>query len=104
MDFITDEAYIKVRDIKTYVWLIMNSVCRSIIGYHVSDHHGARPCILAMRIAFQYLKKLPEGFKFIADGYSAYPLTSIEFTRKFGKDFFFQNTLVIELTNNNAVF
>ena len=30
---IADETYIKVRGIKTYVWLIMNAACRSIIGY-----------------------------------------------------------------------
>ena len=29
--FIADETYIKVRGIKTYVWLIMNAACRSII-------------------------------------------------------------------------
>ena len=65
-----DETYIKVRGIKTYVWLIMNAACRSIIGYQVSDNRGVGPCILAMRMAFQGLKKLPENFKFIADGYS----------------------------------
>ena len=34
--FVADETYIKVRGIKTYVWLIMNAACRSIIGYQVS--------------------------------------------------------------------
>ena len=66
---VADETYIKVRGIKTYVWLIMNAACRSIIGYQVSDNRGVGPCILAMRMAFQGLKKLPENFKFIADGY-----------------------------------
>ena len=69
-----DETYIKIRGIKTYVWLIMNAATRSILGYQVSDNRGVAPCILAMRMAFQNLKKLPENFKFIADGYSAYPL------------------------------
>lgn len=27
--FVADETYIKVRGIKTYVWLIMNAACRS---------------------------------------------------------------------------
>ena len=56
-----------------------------------------------MRMAFQGLKKLPENFKFIADGYSAYPLAAMEFTKKFGKDFTFQITQVIGLTNDDAV-
>ena len=98
-----DETYIKVRGIKTYVWLIMNAACRSIIGYQVSDNRGVGPCILAMRMAFQGLKKLPENFKFIADGYSAYPLAAMEFAKKFGKDFTFQITQVIGLTNDDAV-
>ena len=101
--FVADETYIKVRGIKTYVWLIMNAATRSIIGYQVSDNRGVGPCILAMRMAFQGLKKLPENFKFIADGYSAYPLAAMEFAKKFGKDFTFQITQVIGLTNDDAV-
>ena len=92
--FIADETYIKVRGIKTYVWLIMNAACRSIIGYQVSDNRGVGPCILAMRMAFRGLTKLPEHFKFIADGYSAYPLAAMEFAKKFGEDFTFQVTQV----------
>ena len=101
--FVADETYIKVRGIKTYVWLIMNAACRSIIGYQVSDNRGVGPCILAMRMAFQGLKKLPENFKFIADGYSAYPLAAMEFAKKFGKLFTFRITQVIGLTNDDAV-
>lgn len=47
--------------------------------------------------------KLPENFKFIADGYSAYPLAAMEFAKKFGKDFTFKITQVIGLTNDDAV-
>ena len=81
----------------------MNAVTRSIIGYQISDNRGVGPCILAMRMAFRDLKKLPESFKFIADGYSAYPLAAIEFAKKFGKAFTFQITQVIGLTNDDAV-
>lgn len=56
-----------------------------------------------MRMAFQGLAKLPENFKFIADGYSAYPLAAMEFVRKFGKAFTFKITQVIGLTNDDAV-
>ena len=101
--FTADETYIKIRGVKTYVWLIMNAVTRSIIGYQVSDNRGVGPCILAMRMAFRGLTKLPEKFQFIADGYSAYPLAAMEFAKKFGKDFTFRITQVIGLTNDDAV-
>ena len=57
--FTADEAYIKIRGIKTYIWLIMNAATRSIIGHQLSDNRGVAPCILAMRMAFQGLTKLP---------------------------------------------
>ena len=101
--FTADETYIKIRGIKTYVWLIMNAATRSIIGYQVSDNRGVGPCIFAMRMAFQGLTKLPKNLKFIADGYSAYPLAAMEFARKFKEDFTFKITQVIGLTNDDAV-
>ena len=100
--FTADETYIKVRGIKTYVWLIMNAATRSIIGYQVSDNRGVGPASLPCA-CFQGLKKLPENFKFIADGYSAYPLAAMEFAKKFGEAFTFQITQVIGLTNDDAV-
>ena len=81
----------------------MNAATRSIIGYQISDNRGVGPCILAMRMAFRGLKKLPEHFKFIADGYSAYPLAAMEFARKFKESLTFQITQVIGLTNDDAV-
>ena len=65
----------------------MNAATRSIIGYQVSDNRGVGPCILAMRMAFQGLTKLPENFKFIADGYSAYPLAAKMCIRDSAKTF-----------------
>ena len=60
-------------------------------------------CILAMRMAFRHLKKLPENFRFIADGYSAYILAAQQFFREFGEDFSFKITQVIGLTNDDEV-
>ena len=57
----------------------MDAVSRSILGYQVSDNRSVGPCILAMRMAFRKLKQLPENFRFIADGYSAYPLAAQQF-------------------------
>ena len=88
-----DETYIKVRGVKGYVWFIMDAVKRSILGYQVSDNRSVGPCILAMRMALRNFKeKLPQGFKFIADGYSAYPLAAQQFFIKYGKRFKFDIT------------
>ena len=101
--FTADETYIKVRGIKGYIWFIMDAASRSILGYQVSDNRSVGPCILAMRQAFKGLEKLPENFRFIADGYSAYPLAAMEFLRKLGNDFKFNITQVIGLTNDDEV-
>lgn len=100
---VADETYIKVRGRKGYLWLIMDAVSRSILGYQVSDNRGVGPCILAMRMAFLHLKELPKNFRFIADGYSAYPLAAQQFFREFGEAFRFTVTQVIGLTNDDAV-
>ena len=101
--FTADETYIKIRGVKAYVWFIMDAAKRSIIGYQISDNRGVGPCILAMRMAFRHLKELPKNFKFIADGYSAYPLAAQQFFHKFGNAFKFDITQVIGLTNDDAV-
>ena len=75
----------------------------SIIGYRISSERDVGACILAMRMAFNKLKKLPENFRFIADGYSAYVLAAQQFLREFGEDFKFEITQVIGLTNDDAV-
>jgi transposase-like protein len=101
--FTADETYIKVRGIKGYVWLILNAATRAIIGYQISDNRGVGPCILAMRMAFKGITELPKNFKFIADGYSAYPLAAQQFFRQFGENFKFEITQVIGLQNNDEV-
>ena len=101
--FAADETYIKVRGIKGFIWFVMDTVSRAIIGYQVSDNRGVGPCIMAMRMAFQHLKELPENFRFIADAYSAYPLAAQQFFRQFGNSFKFDITQVLGLTNDDAV-
>lgn len=101
--FTADETYIKVRGIKTYIWFIMDAAKRSIIGYRVSDNRGVGPCIMAMRMAFRHFKELPKNFRFIADGYSAYPLAAQQFFHEFGDAFQFDVTQVLGLTNGDAV-
>ena len=101
--FTADETYIKIRGIKTYVWFIMDAAKRSIIGYQVSDNRGVGPCIMAMRMAFRHFRQLPENFRFIADGYSAYPLAAQQFFHEFGDSFKFSITQVIGLTNDDEV-
>lgn len=101
--FTADETYIKVKGAKTYIWFIMDAASRSILSYRVSDDRTVGPCILAMRMAFRHFKKLPKNFKFIADGYSAYPLAAMEFAKKSKDGFTFNITQVIGLTNGDAV-
>ena len=101
--FTADETYIKIRGIKAYIWFIMDAASRSILGYQVSDNRSVGPCILTMRMAFRQFKELPKNFRFIADGYSAYPLAALQFARELGDSFKFNITQVIGLTNDDAV-
>ena len=101
--FTADETYIKVKGIRGYIWFIMDAVKRSIIGYRISSERDVGACILAMRMAFKHFKKLPDNFRFVADGYSAYVLAAQQFLREFGDNFKFDITQVIGLTNDNAV-
>ena len=101
--FTADETYIKIRGIKGYIWFIMDAAKRSIIGYQISDNRGVGPCIMAMRMAFKHIKELPEKFKFIADGYSAYPLAAQQFFIQSEGKIKFDITQVIGLTNDDEV-
>lgn len=101
--FTADETYIKIRGLKGYVWFIMDAAKRAIIGYQISDNRGVGSCILAMRMAFRHLKELPKDFRFIADGYSAYPLAAQQFYRESEGKINFDITQVIGLTNGDAV-
>lgn len=97
-----DETYIKVRGLKGYIWIIMDTVSRSILGYQVSDNRSVGPCILAMRMAFEKFKIFPNNkLKFIADGYSAYPLAAQQFALE--KNQHFEVTQVIGLKNADEV-
>ena len=81
----------------------MDAVSRSILGYHVSDNRGTGACILTMRMALRHFKKLPDDFRFIADGYSSYPLAAQWFARENDTPFNFEITQVIGLTNDDPV-
>ena len=101
--FTADETYIKIRGVKAYIWFIMDAASRSLLGYRVSTERDVGACILSMRMAFRHFSKLPEHFKFIADGYSAYPLAAQQFYHEFKEDFKFDITRVIGLTNDDEV-
>lgn len=97
-----DETYIKVKGIRHYVWLVMDACKKSILGYQVSDTRAVGPCILAMRMAFEKFKEFPgKALRFIADGYSAYPLAAQQC--KLQKGWEVDVTQVIGLTNDDAV-
>jgi transposase-like protein len=101
--FVADEKYIKVKGKKGFVWFIMDALSRSIIGYRVSDNRAVGACILAMRMAFRRIKEIPKNFRFIADGYSAYPLAAQQFALRGENPLKFEITQVIGLTNEDAV-
>ena len=56
-----------------------------------------------MRMAFKHLKEIPKDFKFIADGYSAYPLAAQQFFRESKGKINFDIPHVIGLTNADEV-
>ena len=96
------ETYIKVKGIRHYIWFIMDATKKSILGYQVSDTRSVGPCILAMRMAFDKFKTFPgKALKFIANGYSAYPLAQQQFELE--EDKIFDLTQVIGLLNNDPV-
>lgn len=101
--FTADETYIKIRGVRAYIWFIMDVAKRSIVGYRISTERDVGACILAMRMAFRHFKKLPENFRFVADGYSAYVLAAQQFLREYGDDFKFNVTQVIGLNNSDEV-
>jgi transposase-like protein len=97
-----DETYIKVKGIRNYVWIVMDACKKSILGYQVSNTRAVGPCILAMRMAFDKFQSFPgKSLKFIADGYSAYPLAKQQFELEENK--IFNLTQVIGLTNDDPV-
>ena len=100
---IGDETYIKIRGVRHFVWFIIDAASRAVIGYQVSHGRGVGPCIMAMRMAFRKLTRLPGNFRFIADGYSAYVLAAQQFSLAFGDKFRFDVTQVLGLTNDDAV-
>ena len=100
---VADETYIRVRRRKSFVWFVMDAISRSILGYHVSDTRDTGACILVLRKAFRAFSKLPDTFRFIADGFSAYPLAAQQFQLRYGNAFSFDVTQVMGLTNDDAV-
>lgn len=97
-----DETYIKVKGIKHYVWIVMDACKKSILGYQVSDTRAVGPCILAMRMAFDKIKNISDRkLNFVANGYSAYPLSKQQF--EFESNIKFDLNQVIVLTNDDPV-
>lgn len=96
-----DETYTKVKGKKRYVWFVMDAVKKSILGYCSSVARDVEPCIYALRLAFEKFKKFPgKALKFIADGYTAYPLARQQFALN---KMDFDVTQVIGLSNEDEV-
>ena len=96
-----DETYVKVKGVRHYVWLVMDTVKRSIIGYAVSSERTLEPCMLALRRAFSKFREFPgEALKFISDGYTIYQLAQLQFAMN-GMPF--THKQVVGLTNDDPV-
>ena len=74
------------------------------LGYRISTERDVGACILSMRMAFKHVSKLPENFKFIANGYSAYPLAAQQFYREFKEDFKFDFKALERMEDNGIYF
>ena len=81
----------------------MNAATRSILAIRYPITVGLVPASSPCVWLSMGLQNSRENFKFVADGYSAYPLAAMEFAKKFGKDFTFTVTQVLGLTNDDAV-
>jgi transposase-like protein len=96
-----DETYIKIRGIKHYVWIVMDALKKSILGYSVSSTRALEPCIRAMRMAFDKFKEFPgSALKFISDGYPIYNLAQMQFALN---KMAFSLIQVIGLTNDDPI-
>jgi transposase-like protein len=96
-----DETYGKIKGLRHYTWLVMDAIKKSILGYRVSFTRDTGSCILALRMAFSKFKEFPgKALKFIADGYSSYPLACQQFKLN---NMDFDVTQVIGLTNDDPV-
>ena len=96
-----DETYTKVKGVHQYVWIVMDAIKKSILGYQTSFSRDTGPCILTMRMAFDKFKEFPgKSLKFVADGYTSYKLAQQQFNLN---GFDFDVTQVIGLTNKDPV-
>jgi transposase-like protein/ssDNA-binding Zn-finger/Zn-ribbon topoisomerase 1 len=96
-----DETYVKVKGVNHYVWLVMDTIKKSIIGHSVSNTRTLEPCMLALRRAFAHFAEFPgKALKFIVDGYSVYKLAQLQFMMQ---GMVFDVTQVIGLTNKDPV-
>lgn len=86
---VVDGIYIKISGVKAYVWLIIDKISRSILGYQVPSSKGVGSCILTMHMIFDKFKEFPgKALKSIANGYSSFPLIEQQFRTKKDWDVF----------------
>lgn len=81
----------------------MDAAKRSINGYQVSITVVQAPASWQCAWPSITSKNFQKNFRFIADGYSAYPLAAQQFLHEFGNAFQFNITWVIRLINDDAV-
>jgi len=71
----TDETVVKINGVKHYIWFIIDSETRFILGYHLSPHRDSLQAFSLM----ESVKPLGKPGSIVSDRYSAYkvPVKSI---------------------------
>lgn len=98
---VADETYIKMKGKRYYIWFVLDSVKKSILGYKISFKRDLEPCMVALRMAFDKFKPfIKDKIQLVADGYSVYNLAHLLFTMN---QMPFKLVQVIGLTNDDPV-
>lgn len=71
----TDETVVKIAGVKHYIWFIIDSETRFVIGFHLSPHRDSPQAVSL----FREVVKLGKPSAIVSDRYSAYkvPVKSI---------------------------
>ena len=80
-----DETYVKQQGIWHYIWLIINSKTREIVGYDYSDNRGVKPAIAVMLNAINTEIKDKKNM-LVIDGNPSYQAAAHFINQLLGKD------------------
>lgn len=98
---VADETYIKTKGKRHYIWFVLDSVKKSILGYTISSHRDLLACMIALRMAFDKFKPfIEDSVQLVSDGFPTYNLAHLQFAMN---QMAFKLVQVIGLTNDDPV-